>query len=369
MLVNRKPDGVVRGVRFPGRYIQGPGILDRLGEEAAGFGKSSLVLLDPAVFDLLHFRIEKTCRGKSSTTIVKHGGECSQKEIDNVKAKTAERKADVIVGAGGGKALDTAKAAAHDMGLPVIVVPTIASSDAPCSALSVIYKDDGTVDHDYFLARNPDLVLVDTEIVGHAPVRFLAAGIGDALATYYEAESCRASGALNCMNLPGTSLAYEIARYCRDTIFTFGAEACAECEAKTPGPALDRVVEANILLSGIGFESGGVAAAHAIHHGLCELDDVHHHLHGEKVAIGVLAGLLLHDQRDEFEKVRAFCGSVHLPERLSDIGIESPTEAKLETVARRACRSGEILHNEPIPVTETMVVNALKGLIQSDGVT
>jgi glycerol dehydrogenase len=164
------------------------------------------------------------------------------------------------------------------------------------------------------------------------------------------------------MRMPGVSLAYEIARFCRDTIFEHGEKALAECDAKTAGPALERVVEANILLSGIGFESGGVAAAHAIHHGLCELEDVHHHLHGEKVAIGVLAGLKLHGADEEFERVRAFCRAVRLPTRLADIGIAEVTEEKLAIVARRACRPGEIIHNEPMPVTEDMVVAALKTL-------
>lgn len=115
-------------------------------------------------------------------------------------------------------------------------------------------------------------------------------------------------------------------------------------------------------MSGIGFESGGVAAAHAIHHGLCELDDVHHHLHGEKVAIGVLAGLLMAGETEEYERVRKFCQSVRLPTRLSDIGIKEATEEKLGIVARRATREGEIIHNEPMPITADMVVSALRAL-------
>ena len=53
-----------------------------------------------------------------------------------------------------------------------------------------------------------------------------------------------------------------------------------------------------------------MAGAHAIHHGLCELDDVHHYLHGEKVAIGVLATLLMQRREAEFAEVRAFCAKV-----------------------------------------------------------
>ena len=123
------------------------------------------------------------------------------------------------------------------------------------------------------------------------------------------------------------------------------------------------MVEANILLSGIGFESCGVAAVHAIHHGLCELHEVHHHLHGEKVTIGVLAALLMQGRQAEFLEIRDFCLRVRLPVRLSDIGIVDATDEKLARVAARACRPGEIMHNEPDPMTEAMVIAALKRLI------
>ncbi|MGH6859751.1 MAG: glycerol dehydrogenase [Phyllobacterium sp.] len=362
MLVESETTGAIRGARFPGRYIQGPDCVARLGQEAAGFGRCAAALLDNGIFDLLGGTIAKALDGRIDARIIRHGGECSEREIAALIDEARAAGADVIIGAGGGKALDTAKAAAHALGLPMIVFPTIAASDAPCSALAVIYNEDGSVVRDLFLPRNPDLVLVDTALIARAPARYLAAGIGDALATWYEAESCRRSGAFNCMNMPGVSLAYEVARFCRDTILEFGVAALDDCDSKVAGEALERVVEANILLSGIGFESGGVAGAHAIHHGLCELDDVHGYLHGEKVAIGVLAGLLLHDQQDEFERIRRFCGSVRLPTRLADIGIAEITDEKLAIVARRACRKGEIIHNEPMPVRPDMVIAALKAL-------
>ncbi|MCS3743735.1 glycerol dehydrogenase [Rhizobium sp. BK661] len=363
MLVESAPDITPRGARFPGRYIQAKGAIGLLGQEAAGFGKRAVALLDRGIFDLLETDIAAALSGHVEAKLIRHGGECSEHEIGSLVAAARNAQAELIIGAGGGKALDTTKAAARDLGLPVIIVPTIAASDAPCSALAVIYNEDGTVAYDTFLPSNPNLVLVDTALIAKAPARFLAAGIGDALATWYEADSCRQSGASNCMRMPGVSLAFEIARFCRDTIFKYGAAALKECDAGQAGPALERVVEANILLSGIGFESGGVAAAHAIHHGLCELEDVHHHLHGEKVAIGVLAGLKIHGREDEFLKVRDFCRSVRLPTRLADIGIADATSDKLATVARRACRPGEIIHNEPIPVSEAAVLTALKELV------
>jgi glycerol dehydrogenase len=353
---------MIKGARFPGRYLQGPGILSCLGDEMAAFASRATVILDRGVFDSLGAAVSAAAAGACSAEVVRHGGECSQDEIDRVAAMARTGNAGVIVGIGGGKTLDTAKAAAAQLHLPVIVVPTIASSDAPCSALAVIYHVDGSVSHDLFLPRNPDLVLVDTSIIAQAPTRFLIAGIGDALATFYEADACRESGAHNCLGMQGLDVAHVIARACRDTIFTFGARAVAECDNHVAGEALERVIEANILLSGIGFESGGVASAHAVHHGLCELDDVHGHLHGEKVAIGVLAGLKLRGDEAEYARVLAFCQSVRLPTRLADVGIATVTDTKLRIVAERACRPGEIIHNEPIAVTPDMVINALRGL-------
>ena len=268
----------------------------------------------------------------------------------------------LIVGIGGGKTLDTAKSVASRLNIQVVIVPTIAASDAPCSALSVFYDNDGRVAFDEFLHRNPDLVLVDTEIIAQAPSRFLAAGIGDALATYYEAQACRRSGAANCMAVPGAAVAYAIARECREILFEHGREALADNDRQRVSHDLEQVIEANILLSGVGFESGGVAAAHAIHHGLAEMPETHHYLHGEKVALGILVGLILEQATQEFETVRDFLGQVRLPTSLSALGLHDVTDAQLQSIAARACREGEIMHNEPMPVTQADVVAALKQL-------
>ena len=121
----------LKGARFPGRYLQGPGALSMLGGEVAAFAAQAVVLLDGGVFDILQDKVLAALDGKAKAELVRHGGECSDAEIARIVELASKAGAGVIVGIGGGKALDTAKAAAHGLSLPVIIVPTIASSDAP----------------------------------------------------------------------------------------------------------------------------------------------------------------------------------------------------------------------------------------------
>lgn len=343
---------------FPGRYVQGRDALTRLGDEAATFGDTAFVISTPFAYENLRDDIETSLEGITSQ-IVRFGGESSDEEISRLKRKAED--AEVVIGVGGGKTLDTTKAVAYDLDVPVIVAPTIASTDAPCSALSVIYTPEGVVERYLTLPRNPDVVLVDTTVIAEAPARFLVAGIGDALSTWFEASACKQNCAGNMTGDVGSATAYRLARFCYETILEYGREAKVSCEANAVTPALERVVEANTLLSGIGFESGGIASSHAIHNGLTRLPATHDFWHGEKVAIGVLASLFLTDKpSSRIDEVYQFCEDVGLPTTLAEIGLEDVSDADLMTVAEAACADGETVHNEPMSVTPDAVFAALR---------
>ena len=347
----------------PARYTQGRGATAKLGEEMARLGLPGPVLIvaGRSAKALLADIWTDTLSGAGYAFVVHDfAGECSHSEIARIVAAAQTAKAATIVGAGGGKVLDAARAAAADLELPVVNCPTVASSDAPCSALSVIYTDDGVFQEYRFYRKNPDLVLVDTHVIAHGPSRLLAAGMGDALATWFEAKTCVAGHVRNMRGGASTRSALALADLCYQTLLEDGPAAMRAVSDRVVTPSLERIVEANTLLSGLGFESSGLAAAHAIHNGLTAAPATHSFFHGEKVAFGVIVQLVLEGAaRAQFDEVFRFSTSVGLPITLAGIGCENLPRELLRQVAMRATAPGETIHNEPFEVTPAMVEDAI----------
>ena len=341
----------------PGRYIQGAGAAGRIGEVLEQIGSARpLILGDPIVEEIMGGTLD----GISGATRVEFGGECSPEEIDRVAQAASENDADALVGIGGGKTIDAAKAVAHPAGLPLVVVPTIASTDAPTSSLSVVYDEDGAFKEYRFFGKNPDAVVVDTAVIARAPVRFLVAGIGDGLSTYFEADASSRTRKQTMAGGAPTLAALAIARLCYDTLLEHGLAARLAVERQAVTPSVEKVVEANTLLSGLGFESGGLGAAHSIHNGLTALEGTHHYWHGEKVAFGVVAMIMLEERPAEvLAEVVDFCLEVGLPVTLEDIGLDDVTREDLQKVAEVACIDGETIHNMPFEVHPPMLVDAM----------
>lgn len=347
---------------FPGRYIQGYNAVQRLRNLVPQYGKKGFLVCSPSVFDHILPQIRPSLEEAASIVVERFGRECSDEEISRLTAIAGDQSCDVIVGLGGGKTLDAAKAVAHLMNVPVIVAPTVASTDAPCSALSIVYRTETRrIKRVIALRHNPDVVLVDTKIIANSPVRLLVAGMGDALATWFEVESCMSKRAKTMARDYSSMTSQALARLCYETIIEYGLSAKIACEHHAVTPALEHVVEANTLLSGIGFESGGLAAAHAIQDGLNALDRDHCCYHGEKVAFGLLASLFMTDKSPAvIDDVYSFCESIGLPTRFSDLGLRDVSEEDLLKAASIACSEKQTIHNEQAPVTTDLVVAGMK---------
>ena len=346
----------------PGKYVQGSKEMAKLCSYAKVYGKKALVLITASGYKRIVNIIDSSFAGQDFEIIYDYfNGECSKNEINRLTEILKKEHCDLVIGIGGGKILDTAKAVAYYGHTPVLVCPTIASTDAPCSALSVIYTDEGVFEEYLFLPANPNMVLMDTDIISKSPVRLTVSGMGDALATYFEARAVQAKGASTCAGGKVTSAAMALARLCFDTLMEEGVKAKLALEAGACTTAVEKVIEANTLLSGIGFESGGLAGAHAIHNGLTVLEDCHHMYHGEKVAFGTITQLVLENiPAEELQEIIDFCIELGLPVTLKELGLKEVTDEKLMAVAAAACAETDTLHNMPFEVTPESVCAAIK---------
>lgn len=348
---------MLKRAAFPGKYLQGAGAIAELPHVARALGGRALMLASPTAR-----RRVLPAAGIDAPDIVveEFGGECCEEELARVAGLIGTQGAEVVIALGGGKTIDTAKIAADRAHLPAIVVPTIASTDAPCSGCAVIYSKAGVFECVAYQRLNPAAVLVDLSIIANAPTRFLVAGMGDALATWFEARSCERTGSPNECGGIATAAGLQLARLCYDTLLEHGIAAKVANDAHVVTPALDRIVEANTLLSGLGFESGGLASAHAIHNGLTALHETHAFYHGEKVAFGVLTGLQLTGAAPaETDTVFGFCEDVGLPTTLAAIGLEHVSRERLREAAARACAADQPIHHEACEVTADRVLDAM----------
>ncbi len=321
------------------------------------------MVITPGRYRVLGGRIEKSLSdaGLSAAHTI-FQGESTLAEAERIAAffRNSGQPVNALVGVGGGKCLDAARMAASRLAVPVVTVPTTASTDAPTAAHAVIYNEQGVFVDLEFCATNPLLVLVDLEVIAEAPPRYLVAGMGDAFSTFYEARCCMENpAARTARGGRPTMAALAIARQCRDVLMEYGVAALEEIRGRRRGEALGRIAEANLLLSGIGFESGGLAGAHGVAQGLTVCEDLHRNcLHGELVAIGVLAQLVMEKRTQEAEQAARFFKTVGLPLHLGQIGFDPARRADLDVIVRSALGVFFIRY-EPMELTADLLKAAI----------
>jgi glycerol dehydrogenase len=338
---------MIRTFESPAAYVQGRGATDQLGEQVAALADSALLIGDSDVLGIIGDEAEASLEESGvETTVEEFGRESSETEIDRITGLAEELGADAVIGAGGGKALDTAKAVRENIGGAMVSMPTIASTDAPTSSLSVIYSEEGEFERYWFYNGHPDLVLADTRVIAGAPVRFFRSGIADAMATWFEADAVRRASGKNFFGEGPTRAAHRLSKLCYELLRNHGASAVRAVEEGIVTESVEAVTEANTLLSGLGFENGGIAAAHSVHNGLTQLEATHHATHGEKVNFGVITQLVLEGRDDAFiEDVIDFSVELELPVTLEELGVDEPSTGDLDRIAEAALSEEETIHN------------------------
>jgi glycerol dehydrogenase len=345
----------------PSKYVQGKNVIGQLGEFVATLGTSPIIVADDTVWGIVEEKVTASfTESKLPLVRVGFGRFATPQAVDALVEAIKADGHTVIVGIGGGSAIDAAKAAGHLAGIRWASVPTAASSDAPTSALSVIYSEEGEFLEYRFFPHNPDLVLIDTQLVANAPEKFLVAGIGDALATWVEARATLRGQGLTMAGGRPTNAASALAKLSWDLLWENALPALDAVRSNVVTPALEKVVEANTLLSGLGFESGGLAAAHAIHNGLTAAPQTHGLTHGQKVNLGTITQLVMEGApTSEIEDFIVFTTKVGLPNSLAEVGLTPSNTTELRAVAEAATVEDETIHNMPFAVTPELVVDTL----------
>ncbi|YCI06166.1 glycerol dehydrogenase (plasmid) [Ensifer sp. D2-11] len=319
----------------PRRYVQGPGVLGWIGKELAAIGKSAVLIADERVMRLCGDTVRQSAQVEGiSVAPMRFGGEITYDEIARIVAKIGDTPTDIVIAAGGGKTIDTGKMVARNIGAAFVSVPTVASNDSPTSHIAVIYDSDHKLVGVEENKGNPDLVLVDTEIVVKAPLELLSAGVGDALVKVFEVEQCIGSGGKNVFGASSPLTALALARACYSTVRENLVGAYEAHAAGTPDPAFEALVEAAVLMSGLAFESGGLSVSHGMTRGLSAVPGVANALHGHQVAYGLLVQLELEDRDPEFmADMREFYRAARLPLKLSQLGADQTSNSTVQTIA------------------------------------
>jgi glycerol dehydrogenase len=346
----------------PRRYVQGPDVLKEIGSLINVLGKKPVILWDPTTKKVVGDVLLASLKAAGIVAVdVNFGGQSTKAESARVAQIIKSQGADITVGVGGGKALDTAKAAAAAAGTKMVSVPTIASNDSPTSSFTVWYDDQGTCLGFESWGVNPDLVLVDSRVIAQSPVRAFVAGMGDALGTWVEADACSQCSAPNLASGTSTMVAMAIARLCYDVVMKNGVEAMKAVEGKTLNAAVEKVIEANVLMSGLGFESGGVATAHMVANALPSFPECRKLMHGEEVGFGVITQLCLDKTFNDAERNRIvdFEIAVGLPVTFKDIGLEGVGRDRLKINGDICGAKGSLCENHPFKVTSNDIVEAM----------
>ena len=345
----------------PAKVLRGDRILEQAGNAIAHLGNRPLIVGGDRTLKATLPRLQSVLAAQElDASTANYGSDCSEAGLATMGEAVKAHRADLIIGVGGGKALDAAKLLAYQCHLPVVTIPTCAATCAAWTALSNVYSEEGAFLYDVSLENCPDLLLLDYDLIATAPAYTLVAGIGDAIAKWYEAS-------VSSGNSEQTLIvsAVQQARVLRDILFQKSAAAL-----QSPGSAVwKEVVDATVLLAGVIGGLGGAecrtVAAHAVHNGLTHLP-VHSSIHGEKVAFGILVQLRLEEmvQGNQLaatsrQQLLKFYTEIGLPQKLSDLGLENISLKELEQAAELALAPKSDIHRLPFKVAVEQLLAAM----------
>lgn len=300
---------------------------------------------------------------KDHYTEIQFSGECSHEEISRIWQECKDHNYDAIIGVGGGKILDTAKAVADKASIPSILIPTLPSNCACFTPISIVYSEEGkhlgTIRH----RQANNLVFVEPELLVNAPIEHLTSGIGDTMAKWYESKIRFNKLKPEEISVP-LEWSHQAAKQCRDNILNLGELAYQAAESKLSTTYFTKMIDTIFVLAGLvgglGGKFGQSVGAHAFNYGYVSLGK-NAHLHGSVVAYGILFQLSLEEKFDEIEKLIPVYRKLGLPVTWDELKI-TPAEGDLEVIANVILAPTSRIHVLPIELSKQNVIDSLLNL-------
>ncbi|MEF8863369.1 MAG: iron-containing alcohol dehydrogenase [Haloarculaceae archaeon] len=332
-----RDDGDGTGLRIaPGCYAAEAGIAGRLDRYLGPTGELSevAVLAGETALSAARDGIERSLDALGAEyTVLPFDGACSPDRIADHRRTVDAEAPDLLIGLGGGKALDAAKLVAEGR-CPVATVPTVAATCAAWTPLSILHEEDGSYLGPATLSGCPEWVLVDTGIIANAPRRLLAAGIMDATAKHFETALIPPGRA----GLPAR-LGMGVARESYVACLRDDARAALDaCERNEPTDAMEDVIEACIagpgLAAGLLGRQPHLLLAHVLCYRLLDHEDVRaESYHGERVAYGVLVLQSLLEGRETVAELKAWYEDLGTDLSLEALGLSDDGERTVASLA------------------------------------
>lgn len=275
-------------------------------------GKKTLIVIGSFNADEFASKVTKSLTREYE--VIVYDQECSENNIKKLCEKMKSKEFDSIIGFGGGKVLDVVKAVAYFYPCFLMVIPSSASMDGACSALSVLYHEDHSFDRFLYLDKNPDVVLVDTQVIFDAPFSLLCAGMADAISSYYDVEYV-------CKKTKLEDEVMVCAKNCYENVYSLYKQVQSDYENRVLSDAVECIIKTNIYDSAVAFENAGCEFSHVLANATTKVQGSKG-MHGERVGVGTLFMLLLENDLEEYGKLKDMLRALNMPTTLHDLNVK-----------------------------------------------
>ncbi len=350
-------------ITAPTAYLQQPGLRKQAGEHIKPYARELRILTSPRAWQAVNPGLSHSLESAGIRWQLEYlDGECTDEAIERLRENVVTQGAQGILALGGGRVMDCAKAAADTLDDVVLInFATLAATCAAWSPFAIVYNAQGGHHHGLLVTKKPALVLVDSEVIAHTDVRYLKAGIVDALAKWFELEPYQRQ---NPGRL-GLDLKVSVARQALEVYAQWGSDAVIANQNQQVTPALEKVIEANIVLAGLAnsvhddLPTPGVA--HEIHNRLTHEPELHDLLHGEKVGYCLLIQSLLERGQQPDDNLLSLLQQYDSPLTLS--ALTGDVAARFRQIAREIDFPAVSLTHLPFTITQEKLEQALVATI------